>query len=192
MALTVLSAAGADRDEGAVLDHVSAFAGDGDVRPAPERQSATHALAAVVVGELHARHDTHEKRRNNELRLSAFFGGRHLLTTTMAAAGSSLHRQLNRAKLSCSALVRASKARRCSSVMFVVMAIPVWTVGSAEVAWRPRAGHTRFDRPQPTPVSWGQEARRWLSGRRRWRHGDHRVVRGQQSACAGIGTGRAA
>ena len=52
-------------------------------------------------------------------------------------------------------------------------------------------GHTCFDRPQPTPVSWGREARRRLSGRRRW-HGDHRAVRGQQSACAGIGTGRAA
>ena len=51
--------------------------------------------------------------------------GAHSLTATMAAAGWWLQKQLNNAKLSWSPLVRASKARRCSSVMLVDMVIPV-------------------------------------------------------------------
>ena len=73
-------------------------------------------------------------------------------------AGAPPQKHENSAKLSCSPLASAAKARRCSSVMLVVMAIPVWTAYGAGTARRARSGPTGLDRPGPRAPSSRREA----------------------------------
>ena len=76
------------------------------------------------------------------------FSRRNGLTATMADAGALPTKHEKSAKLSCSPLVRAWKARRSSSVM-LIMANPVWRRGARER----RGGLARAHAPRPATAS---------------------------------------
>ena len=75
-----------------------------------------------MVGQDHVVGNRNEERRNHVFGLAASSLGGQTVTAAIAAAGRPERKQENRQKLPASPLVRASNARRWSSVMLVVMA----------------------------------------------------------------------
>ena len=139
-----------------------------------------------MVSEFDARHDAHEERRNDELGLSAFFGG-------WAAVDDDD---------GCGGLVIALAAEQGEVVMLAVRqglegaAVLFGDVGGH--GGDPRLstlggkgglaslGRTRLDRQEPASVSSRRGAGRRLWWRRRLRYGEYGADRVPQSSCPGI------
>ena len=131
-------------------------------------------FAPVVVNKFHSRSETDEQGRNDVFGFTASLGGGQTVTAAMAAVGSPETKQENRQKLPAPPSVRASDARRCSSVMLVMTALPV-----AAARRGPFSGLLRFAPLPPAATSCRRESRRWL----RASSGENGNV---DSGCAGI------
>ena len=156
--LAVLASAARDGDERAAVDEIAAFARHEEAGPVREGRRAGHARCpSWSVSTMSSVMETNRGRSSYSGSPPSSAGGRGL-TATMAAAGAPPQKHENSAKLSCSPLASAAKTRRCSSVMLVVMAIPVWKAYGAGTARRARSGPTGLDRPGPRAPSSRREA----------------------------------